>query len=706
MPDPLNTEALKYQINRARFVGRDYFTLLDDLLAFLRQNYADAFNDFVASDQGVMLIELVSWAAETLAFGQDRYATESYIDTARLRRSINRLARNLGYKMVPCASASVDLSVNLSEVWAFDVTIPVGFQFEGPNGLVFEASQAVTFLAGEGPASLPRTVSCREGQTVAQNFRSDGTKDQRFRLNPGTGKAIAQGTVDVVVGGVAWSEATDFIAYEATNQYEVDYNNDPPLLRFGNGLAGNIPVAGVDIAVRFLASSGKAGRVPQGTITSVVSDLVVAFQTIGLIITNPNPSTAGSDREDVEVTRRNVPGYFAARDVAVTGPDYFSLGSSFTDPVSGAVAVAQAYITTSAADDAVLQGLLALIRTVVSGLAGEVGVQTTALNLALLGANANLGYIQTASTAIAADVATAQGATAACRTDIGTARAQQGVIQGDAAAGVAEVGLIAAGGADQLTAPTRAILLGYYNGAAAAAVAADAALIGALTDLGTVDAELETISDQQVIVDAEIVNATAFLVAAEAARAEIVVLVSAGFGTAIDGYLTDIFNHVDGFLSSVCQSNLVTVQILALDNDGFYAAPSTALVNSLQTYLDARREVTQVVSVVSGESGLVYADISGVIGVLSGYVQASVRSMVQEKVNDVLRRRRGGESLRISDLDRVTVPNNGVGGVEGVSYINWRITAPSSHVDADGNLIVAQNETITRGTVTLSTESA
>lgn len=105
MTDPLNTQTLRYQINRARFVGRDYYTLLDDLLAFLRENYADAFNDFVASDQGVMLMELVSWAFDSQALGQDRYATESYIDTARTRRAINRLARQLGYKMVPSAAS-------------------------------------------------------------------------------------------------------------------------------------------------------------------------------------------------------------------------------------------------------------------------------------------------------------------------------------------------------------------------------------------------------------------------------------------------------------------------------------------------------------------------------------------------------------------------------------------------------------------------
>jgi hypothetical protein len=703
--DPLNTQTLRYQINRARFVGRDYYTLLDDLLAFLRENYADAFNDFVASDQGVMLMELVSWAFDSLAFGQDRYATESYIDTARTRRAINRLARQLGYKMVPSAASSVDLSINLQAVWAFDVTIPVGFQFEGPNGLIFEVVGAVTFLAGEGPSSPPRTVTCREGTTVAQNFRSDGTKDQRFRLNPGTDKNVAQGTSVVKVGGVTWTEAVDFLAYEPTDQYEIDYNSDPPLLKFGNGTAGNVPSTGVDIAVTFLATSGQAGRVPAGTITDVVVDLVVAFQTIGLTITNPDPSSAGQEREDVEVTRRNVPGYFAARDVAVTHPDYLSLGSAFTDPVSGAVAVAQAFITTSADDDTVLQVLLTLIRTTAHALEAQVLAQTAVIDAQLTVIDGAEVDAAAASGNIATEETNAQAASAAVRTNIGSARAQQTVVQGNATAGVAAVAAIPVG-PDRLTAPTAALLTGYYTGANAAAATADADLVNALTSLGLIDSAVEAISVLRAEIDVELAAINAAILVAAPAVTAIEALVSSGFENTIDGYLTDIFTHVDGFLSSVCKANLVTVQILALDNDGFYVAPSTALVNSLRMYLETRREITQVISVVSGESGLVAADITGVIGVLTGYVHSTVQSHALEKVYDLLRRRSGGASLRISDLDRETVPKDGIGGVEGVAYANWRIVGPVDHIDADGNLIISDSEVITRGTITLTPEDA
>jgi len=708
MTEPLNIEQLKFSARRVRFTGRDFYTMVDDLIALCQQQFGDAYNDFVSSDIGVMLIECVAWAGETLSFGQDHYSTEAFLATARSRRAVNRICRQLGYKMSAAPSASTDLEVNLSQVWGFNIPITSGFQFQGPGDLVFEATQTVTFLAGEGPTSPSRTVSVREGETTSQTVKATGNKSQKVRLTPRAGRFVADGTVTVTVAGSPWAES-EFLTYEATDQFEVDYNADPPLVAFGDGVAGNIPSAGDDIVITYVQNSGKAGNIGSGAIEDVVDALVVAFQTIGLIIEQPTVTSGGDDRELLERARRNAPEYFAARGVAVTRDDYLSTAQSFTDPVSGAVAVAQAYVATSAEDDIELQDLLTAVRSTTTSLEAAVLAQTALIDAdaddiddAVADATVDAAAIQAAETAI-------DGARGVAATEVSSGRAQQNVIDGDAAgADAIVVGIGSGAGPSALTAADYAALRAYMAAIQAATVTARAAMTAAIAQLGIIEDRVDAIAAARAGIEADLVTITGEAASIRAEALAIETAVSGTFDVAIDGYCDDIFDHVDSFLSLPCSANLVTVPILTVDSDGFYAPPSTALVRALQARLDERREVSQVPNVVSGESSLLAAVIVGRIGVLSGYVQATVVSQCEEVVNGLLRGRSYGDDLILSDLTTSTVPDptTGVGGIEGVKWAVYEITGPAAWVDSSGNLIAGDDEVITKGSVTLTPEDA
>lgn len=662
MTELLKTETLRYALLRVKYVARDFYTFADDLVARVNEQFPDVYNDFVSSSTGAMLIEIVAWAADSLAFAQDKYASEAYLETSQIRRAVNRIARPLGYKMGAATAASDELSVRLAAIRAFDVTIPVGFQFQGPNGLIFEASEAVTFPAGEGPLSVARSVSIREGYTVPHNFRSDGTKKQRFVLSPGEGRFVAKDTSAVLVGGATWTEE-EFLPYEQTDVFEIDYNGDPPLLVFGDGRAGNIPADGADIQISYLSISGKAGNVPSGTITSVVDALVVAFTTIDLLIDHPDRTSGGDDRETLDQAKATIPGFFASRDVAVTVEDYLGLARAFRDPVSGAVAVAHAFVARGADDDLALQNLIALIRSEVSLISGEVLGSTTTLTSIIATITGLISSMGTRITDQGVDLATIAA-------NIVSARAWLTGIGGGA-------------GVSQLTDVDYAALL---------------AILTAL-DTARTDAEVERlgVESDRTNLSTEVTGVSVEVVAIEAAM-------NAGFLVVINGYLDDIYDHVDAMLSSTCKTNLVTVPILTLDSDGFYAAPSTALVRSLQVHLDARREVSQTVSVVSGAGSLVAAVITGTIGVFEGYVASKVLGQCYEAIYNVLRGRAFKKKLHVTDLSREIVPKNGVGGIHGVDWAVIKITGPSDHLDTNGTLVVDDTEVITRGSVALTAE--
>ena len=707
MTEPLSIESPQAAINRARFASKDFFTFIDDLISRIQLLFVTEFNDFVSSGTGVMLIDMVSWACETLSFYIDRQASESYLATARLRRSINRLVRQVGYKMMPATAASADLEVTLTQVYAFNVTIPIGFQFQGPNNLIFEATEAVTFPAGEGPTSAPRIVSVREGYTKIERFTSDGTKNQAFRLQPGGGRYVAEGTVSCRVDGALWAESS-FITFDATNQYEIDYNMVPPLVRFGDALAGNVPPNTVDIEVTYVSTGGEAGLVMHNTITDVVAPLIVAFTNIGLHITNPDPTSGGAPQESLESAKANAPLYFAARNVAVVQSDYVSLSQNYSDPTAGSVAVAQAFVALGAEDDLTLQGLLNNIRAITEPLTTTIEGYVTQAEADLASLGGERSSAQAENSGIGSSLATIATKSGDARTSVQSVKNNAIQLQAQASAGQSKVASIPAAGASQLTVADAAELTGYFTSVSSEASVIDSDADTAEGKLDDIDSEVTDAQADQTQVTSDLASVAVLESSIATQLDNISTGMQTSFETSIETQLQAIYDHVDGFLSSNCKSNLVQVPILTLDVDGFFQAPSTVLMRSLEAYLRARKEVTQSVEVVSGEAWLVRADIVGTIGVIEGYVQSTVLSNVLKAIDDLLRGRRFGNSLRLSDVYTSIQPDpmTGMGGVEGVDYAVFTITGPVAFLNPSGNLVISEKYVISKGMVTLTAETA
>ena len=121
------------ELNRAKFSGLDFDSHFDDLQSRMQIKFADDFNDFALSSLGIMLIDIISFGLDSLSFYLDRRTTDLYLETARTRKSVSRLTRQLGYKMRAAVSASADLDVSVVDPVAVSVPIPAGFQFQGPN---------------------------------------------------------------------------------------------------------------------------------------------------------------------------------------------------------------------------------------------------------------------------------------------------------------------------------------------------------------------------------------------------------------------------------------------------------------------------------------------------------------------------------------------------------------------------------------------
>jgi hypothetical protein len=707
-------------LTRVRYAGLDFDTHEDEILARLQVKFASVFNDFAVSSLGIMLVDIFSFGLDTLSFYLDRRATDNFMVTARTRASAARLARQLGYRPGPASASSVDLNVSLGRTYAFPVTVPIGFQFQGPNGLIFEAQESVTFSVGD---TSIKTLTASEGETLTATFFSNAEANQVFDIGniPSGQFVVGKGTTGqsrtiVEVDGDAWAEQ-EFLQFGDTNQFEMGYVDAPPTVRFGDGIAGKIPENGAEIRVSYFASTGVGGAATAGTITRVNTPLVISFQQINLIVTNPEGTSGGSDPESLSSIKSNAPSVFKSRNVNVTLEDYEARSQSFVDPVFGAIAVARAINVRGASDDAFLSSRLTTINAESESYQPTVDAAVAAIlaSLALIdtsvtGAQTDDTTLQSSIAAIISEEANARTANEASRTAAGVAQANSSSVSADLSSLTAAINAFAVAGTTQITTIDKNVLLNLINAATAKnnEVSSQASTVlsnvtTATTALDAIDAQADVAEIRRAAIRAD-VNAISVQSTAAGSSASGLSISVAAIENTITTLTGDIATHVDSFLSNECKSNLIEVPVLTLDSEGFYVVPTNGLQKSLQAYLDGAKEVTQVVKVTGVSSLLVAANISVLVGVLTGYNEATVRSQVEAAILNVLRGRAFGNKLRLSELYAPVAPELDNVPIEGVEYVNIVITGPVDHLDTDDGLAVSEYEVVTRGTITVTSE--
>jgi hypothetical protein len=717
------------ELNRVKFSGLDFDSHFDDLQARLQIKFASDFNDFALSSLGIMLVDIIAFGLDSLSFYLDRRATDLYLDTARTRKSVSRLTRQLGYKMRASIAASADLDVTVSSPLAVTVTITKGFQFQGPNDLVFEAAQEVAWSPAEQVAGDTKVVPCYQGQTFVESFVSDGAANQVFQLRrvPESSFVVA-GSVGCLVDGAPFEES-EFITFDTTDQFEVGFNDDPATIRFGDGVAGNIPITGGSIDVSYVASRGKEGLVAKETIDDVVTPLVANFEQVQLEINNPRGASGADDPENLIHAKIFAGQVFKTRFVAVTRSDYEALAGSYADPLFGRIAVAQAISSRSAASDLKLQTLLNDVRAAISPTEPGVTVATAAIDLALDAIDVLLGTQETTLSDIADSMVALDSDQDFSLTSSRTAKNLSLEITTDASDiqqlvidGKADVDASSASGGE------KSGINGFFDLISAETTAISGNANNIETETNLISARMGTAIDSIAEVGVDVTTAGTLLFSAESDRAAIVAAVgdsddpATGIRLQVDTIntlvldqdegvetaLVGVNDHVDKILAADCKANLVTVPVLARDAGGFYAPPSISLISSLQDYLDVRKEVTQTVEVVSGEDFLIPAVVSLRIGVRTGFSESVTSTEVSTAVDGVLRDRRFGVSLFLSDVIDIVLL------IDAVSFVNVTIqghtdpitdTLSTLNLDANGNLIIETSEVITKGTVTITTEA-
>ena len=337
---------------RSGFFGKDFDTYRSEIIDFITARFGtEIASNIVASEQGIMLIEMVSFALATAAWYGDRQADETTLRDVKLRENAVVIARQLGY--VPFSSIPPVVSLTMTILGPIPLPVPLtiaqGTSLVGPGGTNWEMAQTVVFDVG---GALTQTFPVRQGISLQETFTSNGTPDQVFEISTiPTGMSIAQDTVSVTVNSIDWT-TVPLLTYNQINQVEVGYGFNPPRINFGDGVAGNIPPSGAQIVVNYFATLATSGAAASNTVTSFTLPLIAGTSQVAINLVHNAPSTPGSDPESIEQIQASAPQIFQTAQRAVTLVDIDAFINSFVDSVYGAVSIGRATTPRSVTADA------------------------------------------------------------------------------------------------------------------------------------------------------------------------------------------------------------------------------------------------------------------------------------------------------------------------------------------------------------------
>lgn len=341
------------------YQARDYQSLLQVMRQLIPQKLPEWLDYANEADFGNVLLEIFAYMGDILSYYQDRVANESFLGTARSRRSVIQHLRLIGYELGTAAPAGASLSLTVPGTVTDTVTIAKGdafatkssntqpsmrFEYTGDTPLTIDFSTITadpntgTKTFGNGTGGIP----VEEGRLFSGELLgvADGSPNQRYPLAhprlilrpPGSaqqpgGDVVLTTTVGTTVQ--PW-RLRDTLAFSQGGQpdfaVEID-ENDQATIVFGDGNFGAIPASGAQITVTYRTGGGQAGNVPADAIQTIVNAPQLAL--LGAKVSNPVPATTGADRETIEHAVQQAPAVFRSLGRAVTPDDYEALAGKF-----------------------------------------------------------------------------------------------------------------------------------------------------------------------------------------------------------------------------------------------------------------------------------------------------------------------------------------------------------------------------------------
>jgi uncharacterized phage protein gp47/JayE len=308
---------------------RSYQQILETLIAKFKTRLTEITN---TSPSEVLIIMLSVWAgiSEQLGLYINKEARELFLNTLQRYKNAFKWAEIVGYRIRGVRAASGLVRFYVETPLPSDVLIPAGTKIQTKTGIVCQTTTDITIFGGQTQAYI--TAIQLEGKSGITLGVSSGLVSQKYVLETG----VVDGSVSVFVNSVAWQAKDSFLfSYQNSTHFVAGLNDQKKMsVRFGDGIKGLIPISGANITANYAISQGSNGNIAPATLTEILSNITMPNGFI-LKVTNPDRFSGGTDAENLEQLRANIPLFIRTNDRAVTELDYID-----TAILAGGVAAA------------------------------------------------------------------------------------------------------------------------------------------------------------------------------------------------------------------------------------------------------------------------------------------------------------------------------------------------------------------------------
>lgn len=315
------------------YTSKDFLGFITSMLTYANVAMPD-WNTNSEGDMGVMIAELLAYAADILSYYGDRLTQEAYLPTATQRLSILNIAQLLGYIPSNGAAATGTVTFQTDPTTTAAVFVPAGtqvsttFDSASDQPIIFQTDEDLQVNA----AGATNTVGVTQGitYTMTDLGASNGNPGQTFAI-PQTG--VLDGSVSVFVQTVfsntEWNFYSFLVDADAEDNAFSTYTdaNGVTWIEFGDGINGAIPALGLEIWATYTVGLGSAGNVAAGTVGVMVTPITGVFVPfLGDGVTyNSTEMEGGADPETNDQIRANAPRSFRTQQRAVSLQDYEDL---------------------------------------------------------------------------------------------------------------------------------------------------------------------------------------------------------------------------------------------------------------------------------------------------------------------------------------------------------------------------------------------
>jgi len=298
------------------------------------------FSDYDYEGSGInILLDLLAYNTHYTAMYANMLASESFLDSAVLRKSIVSLAKNLGYVPNSKNAATATVSLTFGSTAGVPSSVPAGTVFtttkDGSN-YIFSTTESFEIDRTAVPYKC-ENITLRQGRyrTISYVYDPDSNRTKFEIPFANVDKDL---TLIYVMGSLSdlgsadfnWRENTDFLditptskVYFINENYRGNYE-----VSFGDGIFGQKPEKGNYIVVVFFETDASLGNnigIRDTATSSSFTFTGIGGNDFNATVTTVTPSSGGAERDSEEKIRYAAPKYYQSQNRTVTASDYESI---------------------------------------------------------------------------------------------------------------------------------------------------------------------------------------------------------------------------------------------------------------------------------------------------------------------------------------------------------------------------------------------